>query len=472
VPGAPAGRRYPRPVTAPRVRFAPSPTGYLHVGGVRTALYNWLFARHEGGTFLLRIEDTDEARNREEWVAGILSSMLWVGLDWDEGPYRQSERGHLYAKAGEELAAAGRAYWCDCTREAIDERANERGGPPGYDGFCRDRGLGPGEGRALRFRTPDEGTTVVTDLIRGEPTFPNAAIEDFVLLRPNGTPVFLLANAVDDVDMGITHVIRGEDLLPSTPKYLLLRAALGATEPPVFAHVPLIVNEKRQKLSKRRDPVALELYRDEGYLPEVVLNFLALLGWGPPSGRERLPVEDMVAEFRLEDVNPSSAYFDLAKLRAFNGDAIRELSTEVFLRRAAPWLGDADEAVRRLAPLVQERVATLSEAPELVAFLHVGDDGVPIEEASWVKAMKEPAPAALERAVVRLGELADWTADAVRAALDAVAEDVEVGKKKVHAAVRVAVTGRTVGLPLFESLEVLGRERTLTRLRAARSRMG
>jgi glutamyl-tRNA synthetase len=460
-------------VTAPRVRFAPSPTGYLHVGSVRTALYNWLFARREGGTFLLRIEDTDEARNREEWVDGILSSMRWAGLDWDEGPFRQSERGHLYAKAGEELAASGHAYWCDCTREAIDARAEERGGPPGYDGFCRDRALGPGEGRALRFRTPDEGTTVVPDLIRGEPSFPNEAIEDFVLLRPNGTPVFLLANAVDDVDMDITHVIRGEDLLPSTPKYLLIRAALGSTEVPVFAHVPLIVNEKRQKLSKRRDPVALELYRDQGYLPEVMLNFLALLGWGPPSGREQLPVDEMVAEFRLEDVNPSSAFFDLAKLRAFNGDAIRALSVEEFLRRAAPWLADQadDERVQRLAPLVQERVAVLSEAPDLVRFLRYADDAVDIDEAAWAKGMKDPAPAALDRAAERLGE-ADWTAEGIRAALDAVAEDVEAGKKKVHAAVRVAVTGRTVGLPLFESLELLGRESTLARLRSARARLG
>jgi glutamyl-tRNA synthetase len=461
-------------VTAPRVRFAPSPTGYLHVGNFRTALYNWLFARHEGGTFLLRIEDTDEARNREEWVDGILSTLRWAGIDWDEGPYRQSERSSLYAKAGAELAAAGAAYWCDCPREAIDERAEARGGPPGYDGFCRDRGLGPGEGRALRFRTPDEGTTVVSDLVRGEPTFPNAAIEDFVLVRTNGTPVFLLANAVDDVDMDITHVVRGEDLLPSTPKYLLLRAALGVPEPPVFAHLPMIVNEQRRKLSKRRDPVALELYRDEGYLPEVMCNYLALLGWGPPSGREQLPLDDMVAEFRLEDVNSSSAFFDLAKLRAFNGDAIRALTVEEFLRRADPWLLEdtGNEAVRRLAPLVQERVATLSEAPELVAFLRVPDDDVPTDEAAWAKAMKDPAPAALERAAVRLGEVDGWTADAVRAALDAAAEEVDVGKKRVHAAVRVAVTGRSVGLPLFESLEVLGPERTLTRLRAARVRVG
>jgi glutamyl-tRNA synthetase len=272
--------------------------------------------------------------------------------------------------------------------------------------------------------------------------------------------------------MGITHVVRGEDLLPSTPKYLLLRAALGAPEPPVFAHLPIIVNEKRQKLSKRRDPVALELYRDEGYLPEVMCNFLALLGWGPPSGREQLPLEDMVEEFRLEDVNPSSAFFDLAKLRAFNGDAIRALPVEDFLRRAEPWLGEVDDDVRRLAPLVQERVVTLSEAPELVAFLRVPDAEVPMEEASWAKAMKEPAAAALERAEVRLGELGAWDADGVRAALDAVAEDVGVGKKKVHAAVRVAVTGRTVGLPLFESLEVLGKERTLARLEAARARLG
>jgi glutamyl-tRNA synthetase len=455
------------------VRFAPSPTGYLHVGNFRTALYNWLFARHEGGTFLLRIEDTDEARNREDWVEGILSSLRWAGLDWDEGPYRQSERSHLYAKAADELAAAGSAYWCDCTREAIDARAKERGGPPGYDGFCRDRALGPGEGRALRFRTPDDGTTVVVDLIRGEPTFPNESIEDFVLLRTNGTPVFLLANAVDDVDMDITHVIRGEDLLPSTPKYLLLRGALGGSEAPVFAHLPMIVNEKRQKLSKRRDPVALELYRDEGYLPEVMRNFLALLGWGPPSGREQLPLEDMVAEFRLDDVNPSSAFFDVAKLRAFNGDAIRALPVEEFLERATPWLGEqaADDAVRRLAPLVQERVVVLSEAPEFVAFLRFADDAVDIDEAAWAKAMKDPAPAAVDRAVERLGEAA-WTAEGIRAALDTVAEEVEVGKKKVHAAVRVAVTGRTVGLPLFESLEVLGRESTLARLRSAGDRLG
>jgi glutamyl-tRNA synthetase len=460
-------------VTAPRVRFAPSPTGYLHVGSVRTALYNWLFTRREGGTFLLRIEDTDEARNREEWVDGILSSMRWAGLDWDEGPFRQSERGHLYAKAGEELAAAGNGYWCDCTREAVDARAKERGGPPGYDGFCRDRALGPGEGRALRFRTPDEGTTVIPDLIRGEPSFPNEAIEDFVLLRPNGTPVFLLANAVDDVDMGITHVIRGEDLLPSTPKYLLIRAALGTTEVPVFAHVPLIVNEKRQKLSKRRDPVALELYRDQGYLPEVMLNFLALLGWGPPSGREQLPVDEMVAEFRLEDVNPSSAFFDTAKLRAFNGDAIRALPVEEFLQRAAPWLADQadDQRVQRLAPLVQERVTVLSEAPDFLRFLRFADDAVEIDEAAWAKAMIDPAPSALDRGAERLSE-AEWTAEGIRGALDAVAEDVGAGKRKVHAAVRVAVTGRTIGLPLFESLEVLGRESTLARLQASRARLG
>ena len=459
-------------MTAPRVRFAPSPTGYLHVGSARTALFNWLFARHEGGTFLLRIEDTDEARNREEWVEGILSTLRWLGLDWDEGPYRQSERGHLYRKAADDLAAAGRAYWCDCTREAVDARAGERGGRPGYDGFCRDRGLGPGEGRALRFRTPDDGTTVVHDLVRGEPTFPNAAIEDFVLLRPNGTPVFLLANAVDDVDMGITHVVRGEDLLPSTPRYLLVREALGATEGPVFAHVPLIVNEKRQKLSKRRDPVALELYRDGGYLPEVVRNFLALLGWGSASGRERLTVDELVAEFRLEDVRPSPAFFDVAKLRAFNGEAIRELDVQEFLARARPWLGTLDEgAVARLAPLVQERVATLGEVPALLDFLGFPDDDVPIDPAAWSKAMKDPAPAALDRAVARLEE-GPWTATAVQEVLDAVAEDVGLGRKKVHAAVRVAVTGVTVGLPLFESLEVLGRLRTLTRLRAARARVG
>src|SRR4051812_30180004 len=290
-----------------RVRFAPSPTGYLHVGGARSALFNWLFARKEGGAFLLRIEDTDTERNREEWVAGLMSSLRWLGLQWDEPPVRQSERASLYSDAAARLIETGAAYYCDCTPEQVQERAKARGGKPGYDGFCRDRGLGPGEGRALRFRTPDEGTTSFVDLIRGEPSFANADLEDFVLLRSNGTPTFLLANAVDDHDMGITHVIRGEEHVNGTPKYLLIRDALGLEGRPVFAHLPLLVNEKRQKLSKRRDDVAVEDYRSRGYLPEAMANYLATLGWGPPDGVEIRPVDEIISLFDLSSVTKASA---------------------------------------------------------------------------------------------------------------------------------------------------------------------
>ena len=449
--------------------MAPSPTGFFHVGSVRTSLYNWLYARQQGGTFVLRIEDTDAERNREEWVELIYDTHRWLGLEWDE-LYRQSERAELYATAAAKLEGDGRAYWCDCTRDDVDARAKERGGPPGYDGFCRDRGLEAGEGRALRFRTPDDGTTVVHDVVRGDPSFENATIEDFVIVRSNGAAMFLLANVVDDGDMRISHVIRGEDHLPNTPKYLLLWDALGYGEHPVFAHLPMIVNEKRQKLSKRRDPVAVEQYRDEGYLPEVMLNYLALVGWSPPDGREQLTVAEMVDAFRLEDIGRSPGFFDVQKLRAFNGDAIRALAPEEFVARATPFLpAGTDLAVfRKVAGLVQERVAVLSEVWPMVDFLYL--DEVPTDEASWAKAMKGDAAAILDGTIATYAEVA-WEAEALKDSLLAVGEGLGLKLAKTQAPVRVAVTGRTVGPPLFESLEVLGREATLARLAAARARL-
>jgi glutamyl-tRNA synthetase len=286
--------------------MAPSPTGFFHLGSARTALYNWLLARQHGGQFVLRIEDTDVQRNREEWVDLIRDSLRWLGLDWDEY-YRQSERVELYASAADRLGADGRTYWCECARDEIVARAKLRGGKPGYDGFCRDRGLGPGEGHAQRFRTPDDGQTVVHDVVRGNPAFPNDAIEDFVIRRSDGSAVFILANVVDDGEMRITHVLRGEEHLSNTPKYLLLWDALGCGEHPTFAHLPVLVNEKREKLSKRRDPVALEQYAKDGYLPEVMLNYLALVGWAPRSGREKLTIDDMLTEFRLERIRDARA---------------------------------------------------------------------------------------------------------------------------------------------------------------------
>ena len=451
------------------MRFAPSPTGFFHVGSARTSLYNWLFARQQGGTFVLRIEDTDAERNREEWVDLIYGTLRWLGMDWDE-LHRQSERSDLYAAAAAKLEADGRAYWCDCARDDVDARVKARGGPPGYDGFCRDRGLGAGEGRALRFRTPDEGTTVVPDVVRGNPAFENATVEDFVIVRSNGAAIFILANVVDDGDLRISHVIRGEDHLPNTPKYLLLWDALGYGEHPVFAHLPMIVNEKRQKLSKRRDPVAVEQYREEGYLPEVLLNYLALVGWSPPDGREQMTVAEMLEVFRLEDIGKSAGFFDVQKLRAFNGDAIRALDVEEFIERAAPFLPEATDLgiFRAMAPLVQERVAVLSEVWSMVDFLYL--DEPPTDEASWAKAMKETAGDILDGTAAAYATT-EWRADALKDALLAVGDGLGLKLSKTQAPVRVAVTGRTVGPPLFESLEVLGREETLRRLAAARARL-
>ncbi|WP_246532901.1 glutamate--tRNA ligase [Streptomyces nymphaeiformis] len=448
----------------------------FHVGGARSALYNWAVARQSGGTFVLRIEDTDAARNKPEWIDGIVNALSAIGIhDEDpafEGPYFQSHNADRHREAALELFAAGRAYYCDCTREQLRERTGSE--HLGYDGFCRERGLTFEEGRALRFRTPDEGETVVVDLIRGEPAFPNGAIEDFVIARGDGSPVFLIANVVDDLDEGITQVIRGEEHLSNTPKQQLLWEALGA-EPPVWAHLPVIVNEKRQKLSKRRDKVALEDYLAEGFLPEAMVNYLMLLGWGPGDDREIMPHDELEQLFRIEDVNTAPAFFDVKKLTAFNGDYIRALSPEQFANACAPWLvapyapwgpeafdKDVFEAV---APLAQTRLALLSEITGYVDFLFLDE---PVrDEASWSKAMKAGAGDVLSDARAELAAVADWKADDLKAVLLAVGEKHGLKLGKAQAPIRVAVTGRTIGLPLFESMELLGRDRVLARLDAA-----
>jgi len=476
-------------VVTVRVRFAPSPTGMFHVGGARSALQNWIYAKQHGGVFVLRIEDTDAARNRTEWTDGILNALAWIGIERGsyEGPHFQSEYAGEHQKAAATLYDSGRAYYCDCTREQVQARTGNQ--YSGYDGFCRDRALGPGEGRALRFLTPDEGETVVVDLIRGEPTFENKLIEDFVIARGDGSPVFLLANVVDDLTMGITHVIRAEEHLPNTPKQQLLWQALGQT-PPIWAHVPIVVNEKRQKLSKRRDKVALEMYRDEGYLAATMRNYLMLLGWAPSGDREIVPWPVIEEEFRLEDVNPSPAFFDEKKLRAFNGEYIRALSVDEFIAAcqpwltgpfvtdeekatngfgitAPPWMPDAYDpaAFAQVAELAQTRIAVMSEIVGYVDFLFL--DAPVVDEAARAKAAKD---AAILPAVIEAYEaLAAWSAEALKDTLIAVGEAAGLKLGKAQAPVRVAVTGRTVGLPLFESLEVLGRDKALARLREAAS---
>ena len=458
-----------------RVRFSPAPTGFLHVGGARTALFNWLYARHVGGTFVLRIEDTDPAMSRQELIEGIERTLRWLGIDWDEGPYRQSERLIAYGRATARLLAGKHAYFCDCTREDIAARM--KGNPnQGYDGWCRDRGLTSG---AVRFRSPDEGQTVVHDLIRGDVVFEHAPIEDFVIQRTDGSAVFLLANAVDDLEMDITHVIRGEDLLPATPKVILIREALGANDMPVFAHLPLIVNEKRQKLSKRRDDVAVEEYRERGYLAEAMRNYLALLGWSPSGDDEIVPVERMIAEFDVADVHPSPAFFDVKKLDAVNAEYIRALPVATFVRDALPWLEmdppwppeRFDLALfERVAPHVQVRVRILSEVPAMVDFLFL--DEPKVDADAWEKGVARlPAAAELLDDAIAAYQDCDWDPAVLHDVTSTVADRQGLKLAKAQAPIRVAVTGRSVGFPLFESLHALGRERTLERLRRARERL-
>jgi glutamyl-tRNA synthetase len=434
----------------------------FHVGGARSALQNWIYAKQHNGVFILRIEDTDTARNRPEWTEGILEALDWIGIKRGtyEGPLFQSSYAAEQGKAIQHLIDAKRAYHCTCTREEVIERTGNK--HTGYDGFCRDRGLTSG---ALRFRTADEGTTTVVDVIRGTPTWENRLIEDFVIARGDGSPVFLLANVADDITMGITHVIRAEEHLPNTPKQQMLWEALGHT-PPVWAHVPVVVNEKRQKLSKRRDKVALEMYRDEGYLADAMRNYLMLLGWSPSGDREIVPWSVIEEEYRLENVNPSPAFFDEKKLRAFNGEYIRAMPVGDFIVACEPWLaavaGYDRDVFARVAPLAQTRIAVLSEIVPNVDFLFL--DEAPLDPDAWEKAKKD---AAILPAVIEAFEaLPAWDAATLKDALVAVGEAHDLKLGKAQAPVRVAVTGRSVGLPLFESLEVLGRSKTLQRLSA------
>lgn len=461
-----------------RVRFAPAPTGYLHIGSARTALFNWLYARQQGGELILRIEDTDLERSSGEYISVITDVLEWLGIDWDGEIVHQSQRLDLYRDAAKRLLEAGLAYRCSCTQDEVQARARERGGTPGYDGHCRDLDLDPGPGAVVRFRTPDEGATTFQDVIRGDVTFENRNLEDFVIVRSSGEPMFLVANAVDDADLGITHVIRGEDLINVTPKVLLLRQALGVDEVPVFAHLPLIVNEQRKKLSKRRDDVSVGDYRDRGYLPEAMVNYLALLGWGPPDGVEIRPMGEILELFKLEDVNKAGAFFDQKKLQHFNAEWIRTMNADQFIERSEPWLsaGPWDpndyepDVFESVAPLVQERVRTLAEVPHMVDFLFL--DAPYMEAESWEKVMVHghSVMEILDETIVAFEE-SQWESAFLHEALLAIGERHGLKLGKAQAPIRVAVTGRTVGPPLFEALQFLGRRRTLERLRAARERL-
>jgi len=486
-----------------RVRFCPSPTGTPHVGLIRTCLFNWAYARHTGGTFVFRIEDTDAARDSEESYAQLLDALRWLGLNWDEGvevggphePYRQSERMDIYADVAARLVAGGFAYESFSTPEEVEARHRAAGRDPklGYDGF--DRAITPEqreayrvEGRepVIRVRMPDDDV-VFTDLIRGELNFKAGSVPDFVIVRANGQPLYTLTNPVDDALMGITHVLRGEDLLSSTPRQVVLYRALIslglATAEPVYGHLPYVLGEGNKKLSKRDPESNLFLHRDRGFTPEGLLNYLALLGWGIAPDRDVFTVEEMIAAFDVADVNPNPSRFDLKKAEAINAAHLRLLPAELFRTRLVPYLhdagvvsapewagltGDEQAMLTAAAPLVQERMTLLGEAPGMLGFLFT--DQVTIDDDARA-ALREDAAAVLDAATEALATGA-FTAPDIQAALTAsVVEGMGLKPRVAFTPLRVAVTGRRVSPPLFESMELLGREAVLARLTALRSEL-
>jgi glutamyl-tRNA synthetase len=470
------------------------------VGLVRTALFNWAFARHSGGTMVFRIEDTDAARDSEESYHQLLDSLRWLGLDWDEGPevggphapYRQSQRMDIYKDVAQKLLAGGYAYECFCTALELEVRrdaARAAGKPSGYDGTCRnlsaervERYKAEGREAIVRFRMPDEPITF-TDLVRGELTFTSDNVPDYGIVRANGAPLYTLVNPVDDALMEITHVLRGEDLLSSTPRQIALYKALIelgiAKETPAFGHLPYVMGEGNKKLSKRDPQANLNIYRERGFLPEGLLNYLSLLGWSFSADQDVFSISEMVGKFDIADVNANPARFDLKKAEAINADHIRRLEVKAFAEACEPWLRapHANWAPERfdraaweaIAPYAQTRLTVLSDITANVDFLFLE---APVEdEASWTKAMKEGSDALLRTAREKLAD-ADWSStEALKNAVLVAGEEHGLKLGKAQAPVRVAVTGRTIGLPLFESLEILGREETLSRIDAALAKL-
>jgi len=476
-----------------RVRFAPSPTGYLHVGAARTALYNYLFAKHNDGTFILRSDDTDSARSTEEFQGDILEHLRWLGLDWDEGfavggqhgTYRQSDRFERYAEVAHELVRQGSAYYSFATPEQLDgfkKSAREAGTSPAYDGSLEpayadvSKRLADGATTVVRFKVPRPGETTFTDIVRGDMSFDHAQVDDFVILRSDGTPTYHLASTVDDVDYGITNVIRGEDLLPSTPKHILLTEAMGADRA-TYAHLSLLFGPDGKKLSKRHGDTAMASYREAGYLPEAMNNYLALLGWNVGDDETVVPLAEMVQRFDLSTVSKNPAVFDHKKLEWMNGVYIRDMTDERFTALTLPLVESAvgrslsdEDLVRydKLVPLIKERTKLLPEVAEQAVFFFA--DIEDYDEASWEKVMAvDEGPIALDAAIATLTDLDPWTTESIDDALRAMLESTGLSARKGFQPVRVAISGSTVSPPLFESLEILGKPETLKRLHTARA---
>lgn len=490
------------PVTAEtpvRVRFCPSPTGTPHVGLIRTALFNWAYARHTKGTMVFRIEDTDAARDSEESYHQLLDALKWLGIDWDEGvevggphePYRQSQRSGIYQDVIAKLLEGGFIYESYSTPEEIEARHRAAGRDPklGYDGFDRhltDEQLAQykAEGRdaVLRLRMPDEDITF-TDLVRGDITFRAGSVPDFAVVRANGAPLYTLVNPVDDALMGITHVLRGEDLLSSTPRQIALYRALYAVGVaqymPEFGHLPYVMGQGNKKLSKRDPESSLFLHRERGFIPEGLLNYLSLLGWSLRADEDIFTVEQLVEHFDIHDVLGNPARFDLKKAEAINGTHVRMLAPEVFRERLAPYLRAADlvgeiltdreeQILTEAAPLIQERITLLGEAPEMLAFLFKADDAIDVA-ADALKGLPENLTEVLDAAIAVLEPVEDWTPDNIQAALkQALVEDLGLKPRLAFGPVRTAVSGRRISPPLFESMVILGKESSLRRLKSFR----
>ena len=480
-----------------RVRFAPSPTGEPHVGNLRTALFNWLFARRYGGAFVVRVEDTDRERCVEGALTSILDSLRWLGLDWDEGPdvegayvpYFQSRRLEMYHKAAGQLILSDHAYRCYCSRERLEEMRRERQREklsPGYDGHCRDLTLRERDGYAaggttpvVRFKMPGSGHTSLDDAIRGEVSWQNELLDDFVLLKSDGYPTYHLANVVDDHLMQISHVLRAEEWLPSTPRHLQLYHALGY-EPPVFAHLPMLLGPDRAKLSKRHGATSVLEYRDAGYLPEVMVNFMALLGWSFDDKTDIMSREFLVNHFSLDRIVKSGAIFDSEKLLWMNGHYIRELGNAELAERMAPFMmrdlpnepgGTDRNYLVRIVPLVRERLKSLADSADQTAYFF--SDEIDYDTTQLLqKGMDiDSTLGALGRALEALGEVKDFNALTIEDKLRSTADGLGLSGRQLFGTLRLAVTGRTATPPLFETMEVLGKPRCLQRIDVARMKL-
>jgi glutamyl-tRNA synthetase len=454
-------------------RFAPSPTGHLHIGGARTAIFNWLFSRHHGGKFILRIEDTDTQRSTEEYTKSILESLRWLGIDWDEGPYFQTQRLDLYRAYAERLYQSGWAYYCECSPEEVERRRQEafaKGLKPKYDGACRDKGLSPAPGRVLRFRCPQTGTTVVKDIIKGVLSFDNSELDDLVLIRSDGMPTYNFSVIVDDITMGITHVIRGDDHVNNTPKQVLLYQALGERIPE-FAHVPLILGPDRKRLSKRHGATSVIAYREMGFLPEALFNYLVRLGWSY-GDQEIFTKDELIEKFSLENVGSSASIFDMEKLRWLNGHYIRQKSPEELVEPLLPFLkakGYPEKPVDYLARAIQTlqpRCATLAEMADAMDFYML--DEVAYDPKAAENFLTSETSVFLEEIIGAISKNEGrFEEKALEELFRRMAEEHGVKLKVIAQAVRVALTGRTASPGLFEIMDILGKEVVINRLRKA-----